>query len=264
MIIIARRPMLLRGRLRDDPGNFSDVPGFFLAHELAHQWWGHGVAPGNYHERWLSEGSAQYAAALWVRHSLGEAPFRDVLRRMARWALSEASSGPISLGHRLGHLQGNPKVFRALVYDKGAYVLHMLRGIVGDEAFRDGMRSFQAEHRFRKASTDDLRRALELASGKDLAAYFREWVFGTTALTLRVSQQSHPVPAGYETVVQVRATGLPGPAPLQLVLGHQQGREIRRVLLSLEGGTWVIPTLSRPGRIEVNADAGLLAKVERN
>ena len=55
MIVLVQRPLLLRRGLRDDPANFSDVPGFFLAHELAHQWWGHGVAGQNYRERWISE-----------------------------------------------------------------------------------------------------------------------------------------------------------------------------------------------------------------
>jgi len=263
MVIIARRPLLLRGQLQDDPGNFSDVPGFFLAHELAHQWWGHGVAGKNYHERWLSEAIAQYAAALWVQRSLGDEEFRDVLRRMARWAFSSHSAGPINLGYRLGHIKGNPKIFRAIVYDKGAYVLHMLRAIVGDEAFRNGMRAFQSEHRFRKAGTHDLRLALETASGQNLSAYFGEWVFGTAPITLNVSHRSHPAAAGYETSVQIRATGLPGPAPVQVAVVHERGREIRRVLLSPEGGTWVVPTASRPGRVEVNGDGGLLAKVEK-
>jgi aminopeptidase N len=79
MVILARQPALLRRQFRDDPTNFSDVPGFFLAHELAHQWWGQGVGPQNYRERWLSEGAAQYAAALWTRRAHREANFRQGL-----------------------------------------------------------------------------------------------------------------------------------------------------------------------------------------
>ena len=79
--MMAARPVFIRRALRDDPAGFDDVPDFFLAHELAHQWWGHGVAGENYRERWLSEGAAQYAAALWVRHDQGEDVFRGVLRQ---------------------------------------------------------------------------------------------------------------------------------------------------------------------------------------
>src|SRR5205085_1322282 len=126
MVVLVRRPALLRRPLADDPAAFHSISGFFLAHELGHQWWGQGVAGENYRERWLSEGMAQYAAALWVRHRHGEDTFHDVLEKMGRWARRHSARGPIHLGQRLGHLDNDPQVFRAVAYDKGAYVLHML------------------------------------------------------------------------------------------------------------------------------------------
>jgi hypothetical protein len=187
MIVMSLRPPLLRSTLRDDPATFWDIPGFFLAHELAHQWWGHGVAGQNYHERWISEAMAQYAAAAWVRHDLGQATFDTVMERMARWARRHAKRGPIHLGHRLGHLQGDPQVYRAVVYDKGAWVLHMLRQIAGGDAFERALTALQRDHRFGKIGTEHLRAALEKESGMALDPYFREWVYGTALPELRVS-----------------------------------------------------------------------------
>jgi aminopeptidase N len=264
MVLIQDRPsFLFKHGLRDDPANFSDVPGFFLAHELAHQWWGQGVAGQNYRERWLSEGAAQYAAALWVRRSRGEDAFRALLARMGRWALRHSPQGPINLGHRLGHLQGDPQIYRAVVYDKGAYVLHMLRAIVGDEAFLKGMRQFQAQHRFAKAGTDDLREALETASGKDLEPYFREWVYGTALPLLRVSHRTERTAEGFRTTIEVRPRDLPGPVPLQLAVTHEGGRETRSVTLSPEGGSWTVESAGAPRKVEVNEDRALLALLER-
>ena len=60
LVYVQRRPLLLRDRLADDPASFPNQPDFFLAHELAHQWWGQGTAPASYRERWLSEAWAQY------------------------------------------------------------------------------------------------------------------------------------------------------------------------------------------------------------
>ena len=264
MIIVSVRPALLRGALRDDPASFPEVPEFFIAHELAHQWWGHGVAGQNYHERWISEAFAQYAAALWVRHSRGEAAFRNMLARMGRWALRYADMGPIHLGHRLGHLAGDPQVLRAVVYDKGAYVLHMLRQIVGDEAFVRAAVGLQKANRFGKIGTDEVRAALEGASGLDLKPYFAEWVYGTRVPELRLATRSSPGGEGYRTEITVHGRDLPGPVPLEVAVAHPSGTDVRTVSLEPEGGRWTVDTVGPPRRVDINAGRGLLARVIRN
>ena len=128
----------------NDPAAFAGVPEFFLAHELAHQWWGQAVGWKNYHEQWISEGFAQYFAALYAQRAHGDASFIAMLRQFRRWSLSESDQGPIDLGYRLGLIQGQGRIFRALIYNKGASVLHMLRRLVGDEAFFNGLRRFYA------------------------------------------------------------------------------------------------------------------------
>ena len=262
MIVLSQRPPVMRGALRDDPASFWDVPGFFLAHEIAHQWWGHGVAARNYHDRWISEAMAHYAAALWVRQAHGEARFRDVMERMSRWALRHSAQGPLDLGHRLGHVKGDPQVYRAVVYDKGAWVLHMLREITGPEAFGRALAGLQREHRFRKAGTEHLRAALEAASGLDLAPYFRLWVHGTAVPELSFSRRTTAGPP-FATAVTIRTRNVPGPLPVEIAVVHRRGRETSRVTLPPEGGTFTIETPSAPQRVEVNRDGGLLARMVR-
>jgi len=258
-----RPPILLSHALPDDPANFVDLPGFFLAHELAHQWWGQGVAPANYRERWLSEAWAQYAAALWVRHDRGEDAFRSMMDRMARWALRFDAAGPIQLGQRLGHLKNDPRIFRSVVYDKGAWVLHMLRGLLGDEAFFGGARAFLERHRYAKAGTDDLREAFEQASGQDLTAYFERWIYGTGLPTLAWSSRTETSAGGSRTTVEVRPEALPGPLPLEIAVYTDDGREARRVMLDPAGGSWIIDAPRAARRVELNGDRGLLARLER-
>jgi aminopeptidase N len=263
LLYLQQRPPVLRLRsLPDDPANFSDLPGFFVAHEVAHQWWGQGTAPSSYRERWLSEAWAQYAAALWVRESLGEGSFRSMMDRMGRWAFQHDAAGPIHLGQRLGILKGDPRIFRAVVYDKGAWVLHMLRGLLGDEAFFAAARAFLETHRFAKAGTEDFREALEKASGRDLRPHFDRWIYGSGLPRLTFATHTQAAEGGFRTRVDVKAERLPGEMPLQVSLVGPSGRETRRVTLAATGGSFAFQTRERPRRVVLNDDRGLLARVE--
>lgn len=161
---------------RNDPVAFENFPEFFLAHEVAHQYWGQAVGWKNYHEQWLSEGFAQYFAALYAAERRPEA-FPGLLRQMRRTALEHRQQGPIYLGYRLGHVRGDSRIFRSIIYNKGAMVLHMLRRLVGDETFFRALRRFYFEFRFRKAGTDDLQRIFEAETDRSLERFFERWVF---------------------------------------------------------------------------------------
>jgi hypothetical protein len=121
-----------------DPAAFIAFPEYFIAHETAHQWWGQAVGWRTYHDQWISEGFAQYFSALYAGHRRGGDTFAAMIRRMAKWSRDQGKAGPISLGYRLGHIQGDSRIFRAIVYNKSAVVLHMLRRRIGDDAFSEG------------------------------------------------------------------------------------------------------------------------------
>ncbi len=162
-----------------DPVYFSDAPDFFLAHELAHQWWGQAVGWSNYHEQWLSEGFAQYFAALYAREGRGTRVFRRIMRQMREWAMQQSDQGPVYLGYRLGHIKQDRRIFRALVYNKGAMVLSMLHRLLGDDAFFRGVRRYYTDRQFQKAGTEDLRRAFEQESDMSLARFFERYIHET-------------------------------------------------------------------------------------
>lgn len=160
----------------DDPAYYAGEPEFFLAHEIAHQWWGQAVGWRNYREQWLSEAFAQYLGALYIGHRHGEEAFAQVLAWMNRWATGVVQQGPVSLGIRAGQVTGRREQFIAIVYNRGACALHMLRRWLGDEVFFHGVRAYFERWKFRRAGTDDFRRALEEASGRDLGRFFDEWI----------------------------------------------------------------------------------------
>src|SRR6185503_14697324 len=126
-----------------------------------------------------------------------------------------------------------------------------------------GLTALQGRFRFTKIGTEDLREGLQTASGKDLTAYFREWLYGTALPEIEYRERVQPAAGGFHTSVDVRARNLPGPVPLALSVAYPGGRATRTVVLPPEGGTFVLETPKKPGKVDVNGDRGLLARIKR-
>lgn len=208
---------------RNDPAAFEGYPEFFMAHEIAHQWWGHGVGWQNYHEQWLSEGFSQYFAALYAQHYRGEDVFQGILRRMRRWAVDESDQGPVYLGYRIGHIRSDGRAFRAIIYNKGAMVLHMLRQMLGDEVFFRGLRRFYTGSRFRKVGTEDFRVAMEMEWGRSLQRFFERWVYSAGLPRVTFSWRADASAPG-TAVLRFEQTGPVYDLPALVTLEYADGR----------------------------------------
>jgi hypothetical protein len=207
----------------DDPVAFDNIyPLFFLAHEVAHQWWGQAVGWKNYHEQWLSEGFAQYFAALYAGADRGPDTLEALIADMRDSTIPRLSQGPISLGYRLGHIQSDGRVFRSIIYNKSAVVLHMLRRLIGDDAFFAGVRKFYKDFRFQKAGTDDLRAVFESGTSMPLGRFFDRWISGASIPKLRLT--SRVTESGDSAIVKIEQVGDVFDLPLTVSVQYADGR----------------------------------------
>jgi len=146
----------------------TDANDWVVAHELAHQWWGNMVTLASWEHMWLNEGFARYSEALWYESQSGGEAYREWIRSM--WRPPEWFPGA---------LVPPDYIFNATVYLKGAWVLHMLRGVLGDRLFFQGLRSWGESHAFANATTEDLVSLFQEVSNRDLGWFFDRWVYGT-------------------------------------------------------------------------------------
>ncbi|TWV99559.1 M1 family metallopeptidase [Chitinophaga pinensis] len=170
-----------------------------VAHEIAHQWFGDAVTETSWEHVWLSEGFATYMTNVYMEQKYGVDTLHAGLRadRKRVLAFAQRRYTPVVDTSRQG---GYMQLLNANSYQKGGWVLHMLRRQVGDSLFWKGIRAYFADYNGRNANTDDFRKEMEKASGQDLHAFFQQWLYtpgvpmlyvrkGTTPNTLIVEQQ---------------------------------------------------------------------------
>jgi len=167
-----------------------------IAHELAHQWWGDYITCRDWHHIWLNEGFASYSEALFREHYYGEAAYHEHMEFM-KWV----EGGTVYVEDTTDVWA----IFDLIVYDKGAWVLHMLRHVVGDSTFFDILRSYYSDPRFAHgtAITDDFQGVCEDVYGGDLDWFFQEWIYGEYRPSYRYSWASDTSFEGYEVYLHI-------------------------------------------------------------
>lgn len=137
-----------------------------IAHELAHQWWGDFVTVGDWRDIWLNEGFATYAEALWHEDMGGIEDYKDFMQsRDWRSGFDGSIYDPNDL-------------YNLTVYWKGAWVLHMLRHVMGDESFFLALKRYREAHAYGNAVTDDFQFECESVYGSSLNWFFQQWIYG--------------------------------------------------------------------------------------
>jgi peptidase M1-like protein len=175
-------------------GTLDFIHGFY-AHEIAHQWWAHQVGPASGDDEWLSESFAEYASGIFVKEYQGAKRFQGTLEGWRKYAKESDREAPIAAANTLG----GPEARRHrthLLYDKGPYVLHMLRVQLDDEKYMKVMRSVQETYRNQDITTEMLVREVNKVAGADYTYFFDQWFWDVGIPTFRYTWKSERQPDG--------------------------------------------------------------------
>jgi aminopeptidase N len=224
-------------------------------------WFGNSVTPREWGHLWLSEGFASYWAQLWVQREQGDSAFIAGMARLR----DEIVASPVTATRPVLDTAQTEltELLNTNSYQKGAWVLHMLRGTLGDSAFFQGVRRYYAAHRHGTALTDDLRSHMEAASGMTLALYFDQWLRRPGVPELRWSSSYDGKKRRVYLSVEQGGKFAPYRFPLTMELTSATG-EIRRVTVEVPATRTArleLPTeLDRPpASLRLDPDVALLA-----
>jgi Peptidase family M1 domain len=174
---------------------FSDL---LESHEIAHQWWGNLVIPASYHDAWLIESLANYSALLLLEKKKGTKALDDVLAQYKSHLLTKdesgrtlESAGPVTWGYRLESSLA-PGAWQSVTYEKGTWIIHMLRRRMGDERFLSFLHEICVRYRFSSISTEQFRELAQQfmppqSPDRSLSSFFENWVDGTGIPAVKLS-----------------------------------------------------------------------------
>jgi Peptidase family M1 domain len=232
---------------------------YFLAHEIAHQWWGQGVSWARYQDQWLSEGLSQYASVLYLRSKYGDKAGTEILKRFSQWTEKKSRWGPITLGSRLSFT--DYEAYQALVYDKSTIVLEMLRDLLGDDFFFTGLKHFFDAHKYTAAATGQFRKAMETVSGRDLRGFFRLWFDSHLLPEAQVRYKVENTDAGTRLKVWVSQINESFLYPLWVAWEDGTGARRRaKIIVEKKNAEFEITLPGPPRKLEFNPDKSVPGK----
>ena len=242
-------------------------------HELAHQWWGNLVSVKGSADGWLMEALATYSSLMFLEHRIGKDVLDRVLAEFKAHLLSKneagattESAGAIVLGPRLSSSR-LPNARRIIVYEKGAWILHMLRGMVGDEQFVTLLRDIATGYKLKRISTEDFRREAARfvppgSSDPELEDFFEQWVYSTGIPTLKLTYRVRKKRPGAILSGEIRQEGVPAyfsvPVPITIQTSNGQAL-VHTVATTGEVTSFEVVLDSKPVQVTLDPEQTLLA-----
>lgn len=243
------------------------------AHEAAHQWWGNLVGSATYHDEWISEALANYSAIMVLERRKGAKAAEQVLEeglralRMQYGGKIVEAMGPITWGVRLRSETGIDP-WRIITYDKGSWVIHMLRRRMGDQAFLSMLGELRKRHEMSAVSTDQFRQLAAEFSPKDapdanLEGFFDTWVYSTGIPTLELKTAVSGKAPKVQLTVTVNQTGVGEnfsiDVPVEIWPAGAKTPIVKWIRTSADGASVKVTLPRHPQRVELAPGNGVLA-----
>lgn len=229
-----------------------------LTHEIAHQWFGNSATEAAWPHIWLSEGFATYMTHLYLENKYGTDTLQKRLQddRQKVIEFSKKKFTPIVDTTITDNFF---QLLNANSYQKGGWVLHMLRRKLGDEIFWQGIKNYYAQYAGKNASTNDFRKVMETTSGQDLQSFFQQWLFTAghpilkTTLVYDKKKKNLAI-----TIEQMQST--PFAFPLEILIESANGKEIKTIDIKDKTTTLVV-LATAPFKVTLDPAVNLLFEV---
>ncbi len=233
-----------------------------VAHEIAHQWFGDSVTMSDWDHLWLSEGFATYCSALFYERVEGRQALDRIMSDAADTirVREKTHPGPIidpSIKDPMAKL--NP-----YTYQKGAWVLHMLRKITGDQAFFEGLRRYYEVFKDGTVESDDFRHVMESVAGIPLGYFFDEWLYSTGWPDYRISWNWIADKSHLEIRIEQLQKNRLFDMPLEVVVQTGSSRAVKIVRVARKDESFRFSLPVKPTQVQVDPDNWLLKSVREN
>ncbi|WP_295674826.1 M1 family metallopeptidase [uncultured Mucilaginibacter sp.] len=227
-----------------------------MAHEIAHQWFGDAASEKSFAHLWLSEGFATYMTNLYLENKYGTDTLKARLRADRTTVLKfekRRLTPVVDIAVKNNFMQ----MLNANSYQKGGWVLHMLRRKLGDTIFWKGIRNYYAQYKNSNANTDDLCKVMEKASGQDLQQFFKQWLYTAGHPQLNITWKYNESKKVVEmTITQKQNTLFEFPLAVSID-GKTRILDIKNKAVNA-----VFPSKEKPKAIIADPDVNLLAGFE--
>jgi aminopeptidase N len=223
-----------------------------VAHEIAHQWFGDSASEADWFHVWLSEGFSTYLAHAWSEKKYGAQKLAEEMKADRAQVISFFAKNPSPVVNTT--LTDINKVLNTNSYQKGSWVLHMLRQEIGDQKFWEGIREYYRRYQLGNAVTDDFRAIMEMVSGRDLRAFFDQWIYRAGHPRIEVTWTYSLATKQVKLVVEQKQEKL-FDFPLEVAVGRSNSQKFR---ISSKRQEFVLSSAEKPEKIDLDPNVSLL------